>query len=386
MKSILFISPEYPPETGGGGIGTYVREMAGAIKSFDPLISVSVLSVSFEKNKRANENGVEVIRLLVNRKNPLSIYATITLWLLRNYKKYAVIEDEVFGGYSFLAKLLLGKKFRYIARLHGTSHEVYVLEWKGGLRYWIFRPILNFFEKFITKKAQVILTSSSLMGVYSFFLWKLDFSRMNVAPLPMLVENFEPKKDNLLKKLQDKKYFLFYGSAQRKKGSDVLRELIGKILADYPEMYFVILGPDRGGLINFFKGNERVIFLGYMGEKKQCTAVIGNAQAVILPSQFEAFLYTALEAIFLGVPTIVTRNCGMTEYLQTFSDYNNIVVNQNDVDEFREKLEMIMRYYEQAKLKTNLQREALRAIADPQKVAKQYLALIEEKYYAKRNI
>jgi glycosyltransferase involved in cell wall biosynthesis len=386
MKSILFISPEYPPETGAGGIGTYVYEMARAIKSCDPSICVSVLAVSFEKNKRGMEDGVEVIRVKANRKNLLGVHWATSRWLLKNYQNYDVIEDEVFGGYCILAKMLLGKKYHYLARLHGTSHEVYALERRRGLKYFIFRSVLNFFEKFIVKRARVILTSSSLMGVYSFFLWNIDFSKMNIAPLPAALENVELGDEDFPENLRGKEYFLFYGSVQKKKGGEVLKRIIAKILATYPYMYFVILGADLEKLASYFRGNSQVIFFGYTGEKARRSAIIRNAKIVVLPSQFEAFLYTAVEAIFLNVPTIVTRNCGVSQYLKTFPDYDNIVIEQNNENEFMEKIESIMQNYENAKIKTGEQREQLSRCVEPKKIARQYLNLIAEQYAEKRNI
>ena len=125
---------------------------------------------------------------------------------------------------------------------------------------------------------------------------------------------------------------------------------------------------------------------GYIGEKEKRSSIIEKAKIVILPSQFEAFLYTAVETIIQGVPTIVTRNCGVSQYLKTFLDYDNIVVDQNNVDEFRDKISSIMQNYETAKLKTADQREYLKKCVNPKIVAQQYLKLIEKKYDAKRSV
>lgn len=383
MKKILFISPEYPPETGAGGIGTYVYAMAKALKSLDREVSVSVLSVSFEKNKRNIENGVEVIRLKINRKNPLSIHWAFSIWILRNYTKYDIIEDETFGGYCFLAKLLLGKKYRYVARLHGTSYEVYTLEQKKGLKAFIFRSVLDFFESFIAKRAEVILADSALMATYAFFLWNIDFSRMNIVSLPIAIESVGKEYGNLPETLQGKDYFLFYGSVQKKKGSEVLKKIIPRVLELYPNMQFVVLGNDREKLADFFQKESRVIFFSYIGEKEKLVPIIKNAKVAVLPSHFESFLYTAVEAICYGVPTIMTKNCGVTEHLMTFSDYDNIVTEQNNTSEFLDKISDIMGSYEKAKLRTDAQGENFQKRFDPKTVAERYLNLLEEKYNAR---
>ncbi len=386
MKNILFISPEYPPETGAGGIGTYVYEMAKAIKRHNQVMEVSVLSVSFEKSKRTREEDIEVIRVKANRHNPLGVYWAISWWLLRNYRKYDLIEDEIFGGYAVFAKMILGKKYKYIARLHGTSHEVYSLERKNSLKYLIFRTVLNLFEKFIVKRARLIIANSSLMGVYSFFLWNIDFSRMSILPLPITLEKHETKCGILPEKLVGKDYFLFYGSLQKKKGSAILKRIIERIMIGYPEALFVIVGRDCEGMSGFFEGNDRVIFLGYIGEKGRLHPIIKNAKLVILPSQFESFLYTAVESITLGTPTIITRNCGVAEYIRTFSDYDNVVTSQNDENEFMEKIDAIIENYAEAKVKTALQREYFAKCFSPELITGKYVKLINENYGKERGI
>jgi hypothetical protein len=59
---VCYVSQEYPPETGWGGIGTYVYEISHALVERGH--TVIVLSRAQEKESCYNDRGVIVFRIL----------------------------------------------------------------------------------------------------------------------------------------------------------------------------------------------------------------------------------------------------------------------------------------------------------------------------------
>lgn len=378
VNNILLISPEYPAETGIGGIGTYVNYMARQLRECDPKIKVTVLSISYDQYKDYEEDGIRVIRLKVNRRNIFDRFWKCTSWLIKNYSKYDVIEDEIFGGWGFFARLILGKKYKYIAHIHGTTYEVAVLERLTGFLRKLKCVVVGFMERYLAKNAKMVVFDSSLIEVYVSFLWKLDFGETYIFPNPFICDDTRslvvPEK---FKKLN---YFLFFGRVQKKKGSDILRELVPRLLKKFPEASFVFVGTDVVNMKRDFEGNKRVIFIDFVSDKSELFGIIKNSKVVVLPSLFESFLYTAVESIIMGVPTVLNSNCGVSQFLKQYDGYNNVVSRFNDTDMYINTIENIMKNYNSSLKYAKLQAESLKKDLSSASVAIKYLELIE-KYY-----
>lgn len=86
------------------------------------------------------------------------------------------------------------------------------------------------------------------------------------------------------------------------------------------------------------KLGNRVIFTGYLEEEK-LKKIMKNADIYVNPSLFEGFGMTAIEAMILGVPTLVAKNTAMPEVTKGLCYYYNEVLNN---DELAEKIMKII--------------------------------------------
>lgn len=378
INNILMLTPEYPKETGGGGIGTYVNYMARQFIEYNPKIKVTVLSISYEKYQDYIEDGIRVIRLKVYRNNIINRFWKYTVWLIKNYSNYDVIEDEIFGGWTFFARLLIGKKYKYIARLHGTSKELMVLERYKSFFKIISNKITGVFEKYLTKRAKLAIFESSMIETAVSFIWNLDLSKTQVLPCAFISAG--TKKVEVPEEFNNTDYFLFFGRIQKKKGSDVLKKLVPTLLKKYPKMKFVFVGGDLVNMKGGFRGNKRVVFVDFISEPAKWRGIISKAKIVILPSLFESFLYTAVESICMGIPTIVSRSCGVSQFLNLYEEYNNIASNPSDPETYLKLVDIMLKNYDSSLKYAKLQAESLKSDLSSASVAKKYLELIG-KYY-----
>ena len=374
-KNILIISPEYPPETGCGGIGTYVHDFSHIIQKLGNL-NVDVLSVSYAVNQKYRDDGINIYRVKISR-NPLLRYVAITKWILRNYHKYDYIEDELFGGYCAFPRMILGKKFQYITKIHGTSREMLVLERYKTVVKRITISMTGVLERYSARNSLAVISSCSLTSNYSFMLFDIDYSKQFTQPLPYtnpVSGDYSGYKISL-----PDKYFLFVGRTQKKKGSQVLLNLIPKLLSRYKDFSFVILGADIENFKKIFSNNTRVQFIDHTYDQTMYRHIINKSHITILPSQFESFLYTGLHTIQENVTIVISGNCGITEY---FNDSGSgfVVKDVNSVEDYIEAIDQIMKNYEASKFNVKELDNHLKNVLSPEIITKKYLKILINSY------
>ena len=124
----------------------------------------------------------------------------------------------------------------------------------------------------------------------------------NPIPLPLKKE-----LSSLVKEDNHEPYFIYVGNVKKHKGIDVLIEAFNKLSDKKIKLYIV-------GKKDSFKTtleernlqiNENVIFTGYVDDNKLYN-LIYNAKALIQPSLYEGFGIPPLEALYLGIPAIIS--------------------------------------------------------------------------------
>ncbi len=116
----------------------------------------------------------------------------------------------------------------------------------------------------------------------------------------------------------DEKVILWLGRIDRTKGLDILIQAFSELAGTLPHIRLVITGPDDGyltalrQLINIQKIDKSVIFTGPLYGRDKLTAYV-DADVFVLPSYYEIFGITVLEALACGTPVVVTDRCGIAE-------------------------------------------------------------------------
>ncbi len=137
---------------------------------------------------------------------------------------------------------------------------------------------------------------------------------INILPL-------QAQDDNAFRKrygLGDFPFILYIGRLNPIKGPDLLLEAFVQVGGEFPNEQLVIAGPDEGMLEQLGKTASahelasRVHFIGHIsGETK--SQALHSAQLMAIPSRQEAMSIVVLEAGIVGLPVLLTDQCGLND-------------------------------------------------------------------------
>jgi UDP-glucose:(heptosyl)LPS alpha-1,3-glucosyltransferase len=103
---------------------------------------------------------------------------------------------------------------------------------------------------------------------------------------------------------------LFLGSGYGRKGLDLLLDAFPEIAAKEPRARLVVAGRDAAARS---RGSDKVRFLGPRSDAEVCFAA---ADLYVLPTRYDPFANTTLEALASGLPAITSRQNGACELLE----------------------------------------------------------------------
>jgi len=112
---------------------------------------------------------------------------------------------------------------------------------------------------------------------------------------------------------------LYLGRIHKIKGIDILVRAFSHVVKKLDDAKLVIAGPDDGylretvALIKALKIERYVIFAGPLYGRDKLEAYV-DADLYVLPSRYETFPISILEAVACGTPTILTENCEISGY------------------------------------------------------------------------
>lgn len=149
----------------------------------------------------------------------------------------------------------------------------------------------------------------------------IDPSRVRVLPNGVDVDGLTrlPRTDVLARLgVGSKGYVLFMGRLNPIKGPDLLLAAFASVARDNPSLHLVLAGPD-GGLQEMLIEEtvrlgleERVHLAGYVSGSDKAT-LYKDALFLAIPSRHEAMSIVVLEAGAVGVPVLLTDQCGFDQ-------------------------------------------------------------------------
>lgn len=116
----------------------------------------------------------------------------------------------------------------------------------------------------------------------------------------------------------NQKIILYLGRIHKIKGLDLLSKAFAELLEPLNDIKLVIAGPDDGylpslkKLITGLEISNKVLFTGPLYGQDKLNAYV-DADVYVLPSVYEIFGITVLEACACGLPVIVTDRCGIAD-------------------------------------------------------------------------
>ncbi len=113
---------------------------------------------------------------------------------------------------------------------------------------------------------------------------------------------------------------LYLGRINKIKGLDLLIDAYSQLIKEVANTELIIVGPDDGFLKNIkdkiimLNISDNIIFTGPLYDTEKIEAYV-DADIFILPSYYESFGLSAIEACACGTPAIVTTGCFIHEII-----------------------------------------------------------------------
>jgi glycosyltransferase involved in cell wall biosynthesis len=208
-------------------------------------------------------------------------------------------------------------KIPYIIQPHG-SFEL------SDDRLWLKKIFDRLWGFQLLRNASKIITSSN-KEAEQFLSIGIQKDRIAIIPNGVEIKEFEklPLKGKFKEKykiLKEERFILYLGRLHRIKGIDLLINAFSDLSKEMEGTRLVIVGPDDGMLVELLKQTDdlkltnKIIFTGRIDNETKLAAYT-DADVSVLPSVYECFAVTAVEAWSCGTPLIISEGCLFSEYL-----------------------------------------------------------------------
>ncbi len=224
------------------------------------------------------------------------------------------------GGLFLLKKLTVPVFYTVHHTFFQQSSFIQSQRWK---------KLFFFLENYSYHLSDALLSVSPSTHKYLVDQYGLDRSKCRVIPAGVEIATFYP----VVQKAVDNS-ILFLGRLEKRKGIDLLIKAIPVVKQKIPKVQLFVVGKGRlerqlRRYVNFEGLNDNVRFLGTIDE---CEVVrwYSRVSIVVIPSIFEGFGLTAVEAMACGTPVIATAVDGLKDIIE--NNVNGKLVASNDIE------------------------------------------------------
>jgi len=346
-----------PPKLFGGSQRVAYLVSKGLVKKgHEVVIYTSDMSNLQERVGKfiENINGVTIVHFrnispFLSRKTRIIITPEMTKSLEIEIKNFDIIHVHEARSFQHLVVWWLARKkgVPYVVQAHGNLSEHF-----GGF----FRRIYDelFGKKILKDASRVIAVNKVEARDYARF--GVQEGKVEIIPNPVDMDEFcnlttrgaFREKYNIK---PDSKIILFMGRIHPVKGVDILLHAFGSIVKERKvNATLVVAGPDDGYLkecINIAKMYQlnNVIFTGQLGDLERIHAYL-DADVVVIPSKYEMFPMTALEAYACGKPVVASKVGGVKDLV--VEKVTGLLVEQGNVNQLAYSLLFLLNNVDRA--------------------------------------
>lgn len=292
-------------------------------------------------------DGIPVYRVKMRKrwKRYLLLFSLQAILIL--YKKrrdYDVIHLhglwDIYGLFTIYSKLFGKKVILHMVLLGGDDP----LTIKKGYKFmnWRFR-LLSFIDAFVPNSSPI---SNSYRQT------RLPESKLFQIPQGVDTKRFRPagkeEKVSLRKKLNlpiSEKIVAFIGAIIRRKGVDDLIDAWSTVNQEIDNVMLILIGPDTFDgifgdnvrqLYDFTnkmkkKANEKKLNVLFLGRSDKVDKYLRASNIFVLPSKYEGFPNTIVEAMATGLPVVITEMHGVARDFISSGKEGFIVSNSKEL-------------------------------------------------------
>jgi glycogen(starch) synthase len=344
--NICFISQEFPPDTGWGGIGTYVYNISRGLAEIGHHVDVITRATTTDGMVISYEGRLRVHRVWQKdypwlRQKPLAyfnwyhhLHHLLDRPLGWGYGAYKHVQrvlrerpvdiieapEHNADGFVYLARRLSNifapRQIhpRFVVKLHIPIMYYYQL---NGFKIRVDIRVLNQLERWTTRHADCITSPSRKLAEIVAELWQLNPKTIDILPHPIDDDVFTPAP--FLRR--DRQTILFVGRLEKQKGIEVLIEAFRAVLAQCPQATLTLIGADAGAdkgdlqkKLQEYRLDSAVQLLGKV-VREHLPQYYQQSTICVVPSEFESFSYVCVEAMACGRPVVASRSGGVPEII-----------------------------------------------------------------------
>jgi glycosyltransferase involved in cell wall biosynthesis len=333
--NFCLISQEYPPETNWGGIATYTQTLARQLVKMGQRVHVVTLAEGEEYT--ADDLGVTVHRV---SRTPQVPYAQAELnspnhgvlnFSQRVYEKVKEIYQkepiDVIEAPETCAQALLTFKRMdepvKITRLHTPFFWVRHLNNMPETPEHIVRDQL---EKLQIDFSSAVTSPTGAMAEVVRNQWGTE--NIEVIPNFFNLKTYVPDVSVYEQHLKELDYVLFFGRLEYRKGVRLLAQALPEIFSKHKKIAMAFIGSDstyhsksmKATILKQLRAyDERVKLIDNIPHAA-LYPIIEKSRFIVLPSLWENFPYTCIEAMALGKTVVASNSGGFPEIIEDGKD------------------------------------------------------------------
>lgn len=320
---ILQVISYFNPKFGGDiNVCTFLsRELVKRNHEVTIITTDYQLDMEYADNIRAE--GISVIPFPCTANIGLFLYSpSIKTWCKQNLNGFDVIHIHNYRSYQNIAVRKFAMKFGvpYIIQAHGTVLPIFAKIW--------LKKLYDFFwgNKVLQDASQLIALTSVESDQYI----QMGVKKEKIVMIPngIVIFDFEQLNQTMIETFferysipQNKKILLFIGRLHRIKNLALLIDALNELIKTGENVILIVIGDDWGSMednknkVHDLHIEKSVFFLGFVTRLEKFIAY-KSSDVFILPSVYDAFPITVLEAWMCGIPVIVTSGCCMRDVVK----------------------------------------------------------------------
>jgi glycosyltransferase involved in cell wall biosynthesis len=382
--NICLISEEFPPETGWGGIGSYSFIVARGLAALGH--RVHVIARCWGVRRLEQIDGVQLHRIpipepswrrgtwFINIRFPES--RQVLLWSLQASRaveeihareELDLVESPEYHAQGLMTSLRQDRT-PLVIRLHTPAFLCRRINGVGFGGSRLDTLLSERAEQWTARRARMITSPSRALADDVAREWTMRPNALQIIPNPIDEELFRPLEH--LNGYEPK--VLFVGRLERRKGVQTLINAWPDVNRAVPAARLVLVGndhesgPDGGSmkahLLACLKeagvAQESVRFVGGV-DRNRLPEIYNSAQVCVVPSLYENFPYTCLEAMACGCAVVASRVGGIREIIE--DQANGLLVPAQDRASLAAAIVSVLR---SASLRNELGRRARQTVVD----------------------
>ncbi|CAG0946421.1 partial Glycogen synthase, partial [Anaerolineae bacterium] len=335
--NICLVSQEYPPETGWGGIGTYILNLSHALVAEGHNVCVVALSTNWRTHRFVDRN-VNVVRLhhppssflrttagtiFYSQQVALTVFA-----LAKRYDGNLIVEAPEWFAEAF-GLAIRRHNFPVIVKLH-TPH--FLTTQLNRIREW---KAMDWLEQTAAQRADAVHAPSKAIAAIVGEKWGIPLSKIEILPYPVDTEKYYPHQVPA----NHSPLVLFAGRLERRKGVLTIARAIPQVVSSNSDAHFVFIGRDmldtdgqsmRHKICSYLEKSAMKAKISFYGEmsRNEIVSWYQRADITLIPSLWENFPNVCLEAMACGSAVIACGVGGITEIIENGVD--GILISPDD--------------------------------------------------------